>query len=141
MGREIVCIRAEEGNEEWWIVSTTCEYFSRASKAFSSYEEVIECLEKGGFDPVALEHFKKVGSVSTFAFDKKNGGIFGFTQSMTEALDRVDALCPSGEYSLYEDAECTVEGCTELTKVHVLDDGITFPIALAICWECETKED
>ena len=142
MGRDLV----QMGKNEWWIVETVSEYGSRCSKPFESKEEAIETLRKGGCNEWILNELEECGHVPSIIgipelnkwgglFRKKlpTTGFFSPGTSISEALAKMDAQCPDGEHSLYEDIECAKDGCTTETINWNGDESI--------CFDCEEAED
>ena len=95
MGRELV----QMNDNEWWIIETHSNIFSRVSKPFESKEEAIETLVKGGCHPRVVEDLQKTGCVPSFY------GVFGLAAGLevSKALHKMDAECPDGDISLFEE--------------------------------------
>ena len=125
MGRDLI----QMDENEWWIVETVSEYQSRQSKPFVSKEEAIETLRQGGCREWILNELQDCGHVPSMIMGK-NGFMPGI--EIGNALDKMDALCPEGEYSLFEDIECAVEGC-KIETINWNGDE-------SICGECEDAE-
>ena len=128
MGRDLI----QMDENEWWIVETVSEYQSRQSKPFVSKEEAIETLRKGGCHEWVLEELKDCGHVPSMIMGGNKGGMFSPGIEIGKALEKMDALCPDGEHSLYEDVECAKDGCT-ITTVNWNGDE-------SICGDCEDAE-
>ena len=127
MGRELTQV----DDNEWWITETHSGYFCRVSRSFESKEEAIETLRKGNCDEEILKTFEANNGIHSMNINK-NGEFRVIGVEIDEALHNANALCPDGDYSLFEDVECAVEGCENTT----LSDFACFPDG-AICCECE----
>jgi hypothetical protein len=127
MGRDLLQV----GENEWWIVETVSEYQSRQSKPFVSKEEAIETLRKGGCSEWTLDELKDCGHVPSMMIG--GGRRYSPGVEIGNALAKMDALCPEGVYSLYEDVECAMDGCTEETVNWNGDESI--------CGDCDEAED
>ena len=126
MGRDLIQI----GENEWWIVETVSEYQSRSSKPFVSKEEAIQTLREGGCREWILSELEECGHVPSLIIGPS--GFFSPGVEISKALDKMDAICPDGEHSLYEDVECAKDGCT-ITTVNWNGDE-------SICGDCEEAE-
>jgi len=128
MGRDLI----QMAENEWWIVETVSEYQSRQSKPFVSKEEAIETLRQGGCRQWILDELEDCGHVPSMLI-----GASGFWCmagiEIGKALDKMDALCPDGEHSLFEDVACATEGCK--------NDTIDWDGDESICWECQEAKD
>ena len=95
MGRELL----QRDENEWWIVETHSNIFSRVSKPFESKEEAIETLVKGGCHPRVVKDLEETGCVPSFY------GLFNIAAGLevSKALDKMDAMCPDGDRSLFEE--------------------------------------
>ena len=131
MGREItdVCVN---GNTEWWIVNTSCEYYSRVSKPFENLHEIFETLRQGGLLESIIEKLEKERVISSLSIGEN--GIFSFSRAIDEALEKSDALCPDGEWSLYDEGVCNAEGCDEPVLVPIYDGSD--PSEIFCCYDC-----
>ena len=127
MGRELI----QMDENEWWIIETVSEYASRQSKPFVSKEEAIETLRKGGCHEKVVAELEDTGHVCSMQFGP--GGVLMNGQEISKALDKMDALCPDGDHSLYWDMECSRDGCTNETVSWNGDESI--------CWECAEEDD
>ena len=116
---------------EWWIVETVSEYQSRESKPFVSKEEAIETLRKGGCHEWVLTELEDCGHVPSMLLG--SGGMFSPGQEISKALDKMDALCPDGEHSLYWDIECSRDGC-DIETINWDGDEST-------CGDCQEEDD
>ena len=133
MGRDLV----QMGENEWWIVETVSEYGSRCSKPFTSKEEAIETLRKGGCNEWTLKQLEDCGHVPSIVKGYRLGvksfdDLWSPSTAISEALAKMDAQCPDGEHSLYEDVECARDGCTGETINWNGDESI--------CWDCEDAD-
>ena len=127
MGRDLLQV----DEREWWIVETVSEYQSRQSKPFVSKEEAIETLRKGGCRESVLKELKDCGHVASMIIG--GSGMYSPGVEIGNALAKMDALCPDGEHSLYEDVECAMDACTKET---VNWNGVE-----SICGDCEEEAE
>ena len=104
MGRNIIQI--DEG--EYWITESHSGYDYRVSIAFKSMEELFDTLEKGGLDNEILETLRNKQHVASMAYGEVNGEtvFVSLSTKVDEALHKMDALCPDGDFSLYDDGSC-----------------------------------
>ena len=107
MGRTIIQI--DEG--EYWITESHSGYDYRVSIAFKSMEELFDTLKKGGLKNEILNTLRKKRHVASMAYGEVNGKtvFVSLSTEVDEALHKMDALCPYGDFSLYEDGSCV--GC------------------------------
>jgi len=127
MGRELTQV----DDEEWWITETHSGYCYRVSISFKSKEEAIETLRKGNCDEQILKTFEGSNGIHSMTI-YKNGQFRMNGVQIDEALHNANALCPDGEHSLFEDVECAVEDCENLTLGHYTDLNDE-----TICGECQ----
>lgn len=129
MGRDLVRIN----ENEWWIVETVSNYFSRCSKPFESKEEAIETLRKGGCPEWIVSEFEEHEHVSSIGKAPFGMGFVSCGVEISKALDKMDAICPDGGHSLYWDVECARDGCTAETVNWDGDESI--------CGDCEEAQE
>ena len=102
MGREIVNVIVSKEKDEWWIVSTTCEYGSRVSKPFESLDELFGTLKQGGLEDSIIAMLREQHFIPTMALNHQ-GFVFSYARALDEALHQAGASCPDGSVSLRED--------------------------------------
>lgn len=100
MGRELV----QMNENEWWIVETVSQYHSRESKPFTSKEEAIKTLIEGGCPKHIVDEFEKTHHISSMLVTP-SGQFIALSQEISNALAKTDSLCPTGDYSLFDDED------------------------------------
>jgi hypothetical protein len=143
MGREIAHVFVDGLVDEWWIVSTTCQYGSRVSKPFNDLDELFGTLEKGGLDQSVIDTLKEGHLVLSMEFGRN--GVRSFSREVDEALHKADASCPTGSESLYVDASVVGKGCSICEKdtmilwqdAMLIEGGKESKTTPIICVDCE----
>lgn len=143
MGREIANVVINDIVDEWWIVSTTCEYGSRVSKPFRNLKELFKTLKKGGLDEEVIDILTKGHYIPTMQTGRN--GIRFFARDVDEALHKAGANCPDGSHSLYVDASVVGKGCSICHKdtrilwqdAILIESGRESEATPIICVDCE----
>lgn len=143
MGREIAHVFVDGLVDEWWIVSTTCQYGSRVSKPFNGLDELFSTLEKGGLDESVIEILKDGHYIPSMEFG--SNGVRFFSGDVDKALHNADASCPTGSESLYVDASLVGKGCSKCRgdtmilwqDAMLIEGGKESKTTPIICVDCE----
>lgn len=143
MGREIAHVFVDGLVDEWWIVSTTCQYGSRVSKPFTDLDELFSTLEKGGLDEYVIDTLKEGYYIPSMEFGRN--GVRSFSSDVDKALHKADASCPTGSESLYVDASVVGKGCSICEKdttilwqdAMLIEGGKESKTNPIICVDCE----
>jgi len=146
MGREIAHVFVDGFKDEWWIVSTTCQYGSRVSKAFSDLDELFSTLEKGGLDESVIDILKDGHYIPSMEVGRN--GVRSFSREVDEALHKADASFTTGGIApehLYVDASIVGKGCSICGKdttilwqdAMLIEGGKESKTTPIICVDCE----
>lgn len=144
MGREIAHVFVDGLVDEWWIVSTTCQYGSRVSKPFNDLDQLFSTLEKGGLEESVIDILKEGHWVPSMEVGS-DGIVRSLSREVDEALHKADASCPTGSESLYVDASVVGKGCSICEKdttilwqdAMLIEGGKESKTTPIICVDCE----